>query len=490
MEDAKPSASTAAAVTLPAMQTPSFGLQSLSTSASPSAASTAGVTASEESVQPGPKANKFCIDLRSSKKCKLSPCMTKFTMLLMHMNHLYDAAPIEAHVSTLSNAGPISGFYHYVLYEPITKTRLNAMLDCGAQFSCINDKVAQKLNQHLPATKLQYSILPKLATATSAMPPITHSLNFEYKIGNVKQKWHFNIFDNLHHDVILGLDWLHHFDPHINWKSGNMFITKSVPRRSDRLVKTHRIRPIQPIYPQAQIRKIQSKDKAKAELHPEINEDINHSKGEGTDQSTSSNDNDDLISVNTIIKDMEDNQSAYRICTVILKPEEYQHTDEHMKPAFNEPPLYTPTAKLTEEQKSILQQLKNANSDVLVTSLPAELPPHRPGDGPIVDVEPGTKPIHRQPFMLSPSENEEIKRQITEYMKKGYLKVSNSPWGAPVFLVSKPHSTKWRLVCDWRALNKVTIKDKYIGLPNPQMLFDKLSGAKYFTKLDLAQWFH
>eukprot|EP00976_Prorocentrum_cordatum_P034866 708716-Prorocentrum_minimum.AAC.1 len=51
----------------------------------------------------------------------------------------------------------------------------------------------------------------------------------------------------------------------------------------------------------------------------------------------------------------------------------------------------------------------------------------------------------------------EIKRQLEEYINKGFLQPTNSPWGAPVFLVRKSHSHKLRLVCDWRALNKATI---------------------------------
>ena len=66
---------------------------------------------------------------------------------------------------------------------------------------------------------------------------------------------------------------------------------------------------------------------------------------------------------------------------------------------------------------------------------------------------------------------------------------SDSPWGAPVFLVKKPHSDQFRLVCDWRALNKATVKNKF-AIPHPEMSFDKLNGAKFFTKIDLSQGFH
>ena len=45
------------------------------------------------------------------------------------------------------------------------------------------------------------------------------------------------------------------------------------------------------------------------------------------------------------------------------------------------------------------------------------------------------------------------------------------------------------MVCDWRGLNKLTIKDRF-EIPNPVQLFDKLEGAKWFTKLDLAQGYH
>ena len=90
---------------------------------------------------------------------------------------------------------------------------------------------------------------------------------------------------------------------------------------------------------------------------------------------------------------------------------------------------------------------------------------------------------------MSPSQNLEIKKQLIEYINKGYLQNAHSPWGAPVFLVKKPHSDKWRMICDWRGLNKITIKDRY-EIPNAIMLFDKLGGSKYFTKLDLAQGYH
>jgi len=56
---------------------------------------------------------------------------------------------------------------------------------------------------------------------------------------------------------------------------------------------------------------------------------------------------------------------------------------------------------------------------------------------------------------------------------------------SPVFFIKKKDGTLW-LVQDYRALNAMTVKNKY-PLPPISKLINKLRGAKYFTKLDV-QW--
>ena len=48
---------------------------------------------------------------------------------------------------------------------------------------------------------------------------------------------------------------------------------------------------------------------------------------------------------------------------------------------------------------------------------------------------------------------------------------------------------KWRLCVDYRALNKITTKNRY-PLPKVEELMDRLHGASYFTKIDLASGYH
>jgi hypothetical protein len=78
--------------------------------------------------------------------------------------------------------------------------------------------------------------------------------------------------------------------------------------------------------------------------------------------------------------------------------------------------------------------------------------------------------------------------QLEELLKKGYIRPSVSPWGAPVPFVKNKDGTL-RLCIEFRLLNKYTIKNKY-PLPQIDDLFDQLRGEKIFSKIDLRAGYH
>jgi hypothetical protein len=82
----------------------------------------------------------------------------------------------------------------------------------------------------------------------------------------------------------------------------------------------------------------------------------------------------------------------------------------------------------------------------------------------------------------------ELKLQLKELLDKGYIHLSSSPWGYPALFVKKKDQS-FRLCVDYQPLNAITIKNKYL-LPRIDILFDQLTSAKIFSKVDLCSGYH
>jgi Reverse transcriptase (RNA-dependent DNA polymerase) len=134
-----------------------------------------------------------------------------------------------------------------------------------------------------------------------------------------------------------------------------------------------------------------------------------------------------------------------------------------------------------------VQEELNNWQDVLVEELPAGLPPDR-GVGHTIELEAGARPPYRPMYRLSPAEQKEVERCVRELLSKGLIEPSTSPYGAPILFVTKEDGSL-RMCVDYRALNKLTVKNRY-PLPRIDDLFDKLKGAKVFSTLDLASGYH
>lgn len=146
-------------------------------------------------------------------------------------------------------------------------------------------------------------------------------------------------------------------------------------------------------------------------------------------------------------------------------------------------PFVPSTTMTPESEKSLHRILSNHRSTFdEPSSVTATGPFHK------ITLKPGSTPPQHRLYRMSPAELEELRKQLASFLEKGWIRPSNSEYGAPVLFAHKPGGGL-RLCIDYRALNAQTVKDRY-PLPRTDELFDHLHGAKWFTKIDLAQGFH
>jgi hypothetical protein len=124
--------------------------------------------------------------------------------------------------------------------------------------------------------------------------------------------------------------------------------------------------------------------------------------------------------------------------------------------------------------------------DVFPEDLPG-LPPERDVEF-VIELKPSTAPISRRSYRMPPNELAELMTQLQDLLEKGFIWPNSSPWGCPAIFVKMKDQTL-RMSVDYRPLNEVTIKNKY-PLPRIDILFDQLTGARVFSKIDLRSGYH
>nr|GEW16032.1 putative reverse transcriptase domain-containing protein [Tanacetum cinerariifolium] len=142
----------------------------------------------------------------------------------------------------------------------------------------------------------------------------------------------------------------------------------------------------------------------------------------------------------------------------------------------------------TKEAKDKLEE-KRFEDVPIVRDFPEVFPKDLSGNPPTrqvefqIDLVPVVAFVARVPYRLAPFEMKELADQLRELSKKGFIRPSSSPWGAPVSFVKKKDRS-FRMCIDYRELNKLTVKNRY-PLPRIDDLF--IEGfskiAKSMTKL-------
>ncbi|MBW0492657.1 hypothetical protein O181_032372 [Austropuccinia psidii MF-1] len=250
-------------------------------------------------------------------------------------------------------------------------------------------------------------------------------------------EWDFLVIDTPKgEDLILGFDFLNHFNPSIDWRQGLITFNSDHNDYCD---------------PPNSFRNDSSSAKSCAALVDEVFKDI---QDVGEDSSVSS--------LHLLFGNMD------------LPPSSYHDSLEELWDKEEE-------AEEVETMLKVVPSVYHQYLDVFSKVKAEKHPPHRACDRHI-ELE-GSLPPVEVIYSLSKQESDKLRAYISENVKKGFMWPSSSSTGAPVLFIKKKDGGL-RLCVDYRKLNAVTRKNKY-PVPPMNQLLNHFNGSSIFSKIDL-----
>lgn len=386
--------------------------------------------------------------------------------------------PVTRHLIKLQ--GKVGGGRHRALF----------LIDCGATGNFVSEEYVKRYKLH--TSRLSSNDIVSLADG-SQQSTGSYLASESIEIGSYQDNIDLVVFPIQGYDVILGMPWLEKFNPTIDWRDRTIkfrdqqmrvhLLDKSVTVVSGR-VQTAETSTTGPESGEKRESKSQSSFRVSVAPSPRL----------------------ELATLQYIQRShrMKQIESAYIIYPQDIAAQmQWQGERNEEKSKSNseisvveierdQSMVKRSTSSTTNSREDI--ELSNVRlrvmdtyRDVFPDDLPSGLPPQREVDHKI-ELIPGKNPPSRPLYRMSPSELLELKKQLEELVKSGFIQPSKSPFGAPILFVKKKDGSM-RMCIDYRALNDITIKNSY-PLPRVDELFDRLQGAKYFSKIDLRSGYH
>ena len=251
--------------------------------------------------------------------------------------------------------------------------------------------------------------------------------------------------------VILGHPWLAQHNPQINWKTGEVIMSRCPSE-----CRVHHIRAQKKRRERAKLAKVVQE---KVALPACVSEEV---EGEGEeDEDLELEEGDRIMYVGFPHLDVKASG------TVSQRLAEASNANTHL---FKKSPREMIPSHYRQYEHVFLKESFD------------ELPQRKKWDH-VIELIPGSKEFSTKLYPMSPGEQAELDKFLEENMKTGRIRPSKSPMASPVFFIKKKDGSL-RFVQDYRKLNAMTIKNRY-PLPLIPDIMSRISGARFFTKLDV-----
>ena len=332
----------------------------------------------------------------------------------------------------------------------IHQASIKLLIDTGASANFMSGKLAQALD--LPVVPDFQGLKVILADGQSAR--ITGSVITPVCIGKYRAKIEFLITDlNPEFDAVLGYTWLRrHCDLHLSkgvlaFRNGSKVSCVRLPTTmtTEPSTRWHADHPT--VTDSVGAGCFRQKGTVKTRLHTDKS---SHGRGP-------------LLSSKQLAKLLRRGATAYLLYLQLGA----QHLNAASTGGSSPGELYV---------EQLLVEFEDVFQD------PPGLPPMR-NVAHVAPLIPGSRPPYRRNYRMTELERAELKRQLEELLKKGLIRPSVSPYGSPVIFVKKP-TGELRLCIDYRAVNKLTVRNRY-PLPRVDHLLDELKGSTIFSTIDL-----
>ena len=308
---------------------------------------------------------------------------------------------------------------------------VEALLDSGATGLVMSLEFARKQGFKLKKLKRPMQVR-NVDGSFNKEGPIENTVEINIYYQGHRERTEIDVIGGQKWSVILGMLWLACHNPEINWRTGEVKMTRC-PEECGK-----------------QWRPVQGKSGWEKQKEEEAKEEAEKRKEE---------------------KEKKKKQKRGRTVEVRKIAEDWEIWDEEEE-----------ATKSEEEAKKLVPEKFHRWIKVFGKKQLERMPTRKVWDH-VIDVKEGFVLRKGKVYPLSKEEREEVREFVKEQLWKGYIRPSKSPQTVPVFFVGKKDGKKW-MVQDYRYLNEWMIKNNY-PLPLISDVLENIGTKKLFTKMDL-----